>query len=114
MLDKLYSDWRWAERELTIITGGGSWADSLAEAWALRKGLPTRRFDANWDTYGRAAGAIRNAAMAWFATTLIAFPGGAGTANMLKTAKGGNLDICEPLAYDRSGADEAGTESVRQ
>lgn len=59
-------------------------ADYLAKAWAMRRGIQTCTFDANWDAMGRPAGPIRNEAMAeWLPIELgVAFPGGSGTEGM--------------------------------
>lgn len=46
-----------------IIEGEARGADRLAAEWAERKGISVRRFPANWDLHGKAAGAIRNTQM---------------------------------------------------
>jgi hypothetical protein len=46
-----------------VITGGASGVDTEAHAYASVLGLPTTVMPAEWDTHGRAAGPIRNAAM---------------------------------------------------
>jgi len=42
-----------------------------------------QQFPANWNEHGRAAGPIRNQEMAGAGDILFAFPGGAGTTNMI-------------------------------
>lgn len=46
-----------------IISGGASGADKLAEEIALLQRIPIRIVRANWATYGKAAGPMRNGAM---------------------------------------------------
>ena len=77
-----------------IISGGCSGADSLGERFADENGLELKVFQAEWGKYGRAAGPIRNKAMAEYASQvgdcmLIAFPIGSsrGTRNMIQMAK---------------------------
>lgn len=73
-----------------VITGGATGADAMGKAWARTRGLPWREFPAQWDKYGKSAGPLRNAEMARHAAPgglLIAFPGGAGTASMVREAK---------------------------
>lgn len=71
-----------------VVQGGAAGADALAKAWAISKGVPCDTIKANWDEHGRAAGPIRNREMIqWYATAIIvAFPGGRGTENCVKTA----------------------------
>lgn len=83
--DKLYLD---LHHHLIdeVVSGGASGADEQGEEWARSKNIPVKIFPADWKTHGRAAGPIRNREMAWYADALIAFPGGRGTENMIKTA----------------------------
>ena len=46
-----------------IIQGGAAGADTLAEVYAIKNNITFTRFDADWKTYGRAAGPIRNKKM---------------------------------------------------
>lgn len=55
-----------------IVSGNARGVDTLAENYAGRKGIPTKLFPADWDKYGKPAGAIRNAQMAEYADALIA------------------------------------------
>lgn len=72
-----------------IIQGGATGADSLADIYALNKGIECKTYPANWSKHGRAAGPIRNREMleANRDATVVAFPGGAGTRNCVITAK---------------------------
>ncbi len=80
-----------------VIQGGARGADLMAEQWALRVGIQTIRFPANWDTYGRAAGPIRNTQMIEEGKPdlVVAFPGGRGTADMIKKAKEAGILVKE-------------------
>jgi predicted Rossmann fold nucleotide-binding protein DprA/Smf involved in DNA uptake len=44
-----------------IISGGAAGVDQLAERYAHENGLPLTVLNANWHTYGKQAGMIRNA-----------------------------------------------------
>jgi hypothetical protein len=78
-----------------VVSGGARGADKLGEQWAYEKGLPIMCFPAQWDTYGKAAGYIRNREMAQYADALIAFWDGKskGTKNMIDEAKKQGLII---------------------
>jgi hypothetical protein len=76
----------------TIIEGGASGADRLAYEWAERRGdIGVIEVPADWSK-GKGAGHARNSIMLTMlqrsdeAKAVIAFPGGAGTANMVKIA----------------------------
>lgn len=43
--------------------GGARGVDSIAHQWALRNNVPVTSHPADWSTYGRSAGPIRNRAM---------------------------------------------------
>ena len=72
--------------DFAVIHGGARGADSLAALWGKAKGLPVIEVAANWGVYSKSAGTIRNAWMLdfCFPTYAVAFPGGTGTANMIK------------------------------
>lgn len=80
-----------------IIQGGATGADDLARAYAEEKGIPTITEEADWVTHGDAAGPIRNTAMIkkHKPTIIIAFPGGKGTANMVKQGKMHKIKVIE-------------------
>lgn len=80
------------EYEITeCITGGCSGADELAHEWAcLQPTIRPRSIEADWNTYGLAAGPIRNKKMLDMlgeGDLVIAFPGNKGTADMVNQAK---------------------------
>lgn len=69
-----------------VVSSGARGADLLGERWAKENGIPIKRFDAEWDEYGKAAGFIRNAEMGHYADYLVAFWDGTspGTADMIR------------------------------
>lgn len=71
-----------------IIEGGAHGADMHACLWAKTNNIPTSTFKAEWDKHGYAAGPIRNKRMLVEGKPdlVLAFPGGAGTANMVRQA----------------------------
>ena len=84
---------------LIIISGCCSGADHLGELFAVKNNLACVKFQADWNTYGKAAGPIRNKQMAEFASQqtgmLIAFWDGKsrGTGSMIRLAKEYGLEI---------------------
>ena len=74
---------------LQICHGGARGADILAGGWAAERGVPCTVFPADWGRYGRGAGPIRNKQMLdeFKPNMVIAFPGGAGTQNMIRLAR---------------------------
>lgn len=93
-------------REKTItrlIHGAAGGADSLAAAWARSRGIPALAFPADWKTEGKAAGFVRNARMLRDGRPelVVAFPGGRGTAHMVRLAKAAGISVrqvAEPAA----------------
>ncbi len=75
--------------DVQIVSGGSKGADLLGERYAKEKHYLVKRFEANWEREGKAAGPIRNTEMAKYADCLIAFWDGKspGTKNMIKEAK---------------------------
>lgn len=50
-------------KDTVILQGGARGADSMAAEVARALGLPVETYPAEWERYGRAAGAIRNQRM---------------------------------------------------
>lgn len=90
----------------TIIHGGASGADSIAGEWSteiLKKEAEV--YPANWNLHKTAAGPIRNRKMLKEGKPdiVVAFPGGSGTADMIKIAVAAGLkvfDIENKLVYN--------------
>ncbi len=79
-----------------VIQGGADGADSMAKEWAARHALDSWSEVASWKTHGRAAGPIRNAKMLEFNPHLVvAFPGGKGTADMVRRSREAGVDVAE-------------------
>lgn len=80
-----------------VITGGARGADALAFGWATENGRSNCVFPANWSLYRKSAGPRRNADMIRHGQPdlVVAFPGGPGTANMVKQAREAGIDVRE-------------------
>jgi hypothetical protein len=80
-----------------LIHGGAKGADSLAERWAMARGISIARYDADWERHGRAAGPIRNKQMLdeGKPDIVVAYPGGRGTANMISQARSRGVAVIE-------------------
>lgn len=77
-------------RSVTKLAHGGSrGADSLAGAWARSRGVEEVVFPAQWNTFGKSAGMIRNRDMLDGAMPdlVVAFPGGKGTEGCVREAR---------------------------
>jgi hypothetical protein len=90
--------WEAYGKPLTIIEGGARGADSLARVWS--KANPStviETYPADWSTYGKSAGYIRNSQMLKEGKPdlVVAFPGGVGTAMMVKIAKLAGVEVIE-------------------
>lgn len=80
-----------------IIEGGARGADFLARMFGEHRGIPVRTFDADWKLHGRAAGPLRNKQMLVEGKPdmVVAFPGGAGTLNMIEQARAAGIRVLE-------------------
>ena len=78
-----------------VVSGGARGADRLGERWANELSIKVTRFPAQWATYGKSAGMVRNRRMAEYATHLIAFWDGSsrGTQNMIEVARKQGLEV---------------------
>jgi hypothetical protein len=72
-----------------VIAGGARGADSMAEWWAKAEGVPCQVYQADWAGLGRKAGPIRNQRMLdeGKPDLVVAFPGGRGTADMVRRGR---------------------------
>ena len=72
-----------------VVSGRARGVDSLGEHWAERHDIPVKKFPADWDKHGKAAGHIRNAEMAKYADAAILIWDGQsrGTKNMIDNMK---------------------------
>lgn len=98
-----FDDWdklSWAlepfcSEHTTIIQGGAKGADFLARVWSKFHKVPCVEYPADWKTYGKAAGSIRNQQMLEEGKPdlVIAFVGGSGTADMVARAEKVGLKV---------------------
>lgn len=81
----------------TIIQGGATGADALAKEWAKENKKNMEEYKAQWYTYGKGAGHVRNALMLKEGKPdlVIAFPGGKGTENMVRQARLKGVEVME-------------------
>lgn len=87
----------WLPSDIEIISGGATGADSVAIDWAIVNWCKFQEFKADWKKYGKQAGFIRNQRMLSEGkpNVVIAFPGGNGTAHMVKIAKAAGIRVME-------------------
>jgi hypothetical protein len=62
-----------------IVSGCARGADTAGEMYADFYGIPVKKFPADWDTHGKAAGPIRNKQMAQYADAALIFMKRGGT-----------------------------------
>jgi len=93
VLDEFASLWGVTE----VVSGGARGADAGGEEWAKLRGIPIRRFFADWGLHGRSAGPKRNQQMADYADALFLFPGGKGSADMERRVKANGLPVYKLL-----------------
>lgn len=79
----------------TVIHGCARGADEGAMRWGLAEQIEVLGFPANWKLHGRRAGPIRNRQMIEFGRpdVVIAFPGGRGTADMVRQAEAAGIPV---------------------
>lgn len=87
-IDFCLSDIR-KKNEIIIVSGGTKGSDMLGERYAKQRGFMIERYLADWDTYGKSAGARRNKKMAEISDYVICFWDGKskGTKIMIDYAK---------------------------
>ena len=81
----------------TIIHGGCTGADKIAHDWAFCYARRVEIYHADWTRVGKAAGPLRNIRMLEHSKPdlVVAFPGGKGTAHMVKIAKEAGVPVKE-------------------
>ena len=93
---------------LRLLHGGARGADRLIEHAAISLAWPVEVIAAEWGRYGRAAGPLRNGLMlrqaleeatpAQASVLVVAFPGAAGTASLVRQARHLIAAAGEPIA----------------
>lgn len=78
-----------------IISGGAQGADRLAEIYAKEYQIPIRIFKADWKTYGKRAGPMRNKQIVEEADEVVAFWDGTsrGTLSTIEYAREKGIPI---------------------
>jgi hypothetical protein len=86
-----------AERAITMLWHGNArGADTLAGEWGKRNGVRVIPVPAEWSKHGKRAGPIRNQAMlGQGAKLVVAFPGGSGTADMVRRSRAAGVEVIE-------------------
>jgi hypothetical protein len=82
---------------ITVIVGGAKGADHGGKIWGDDAGHNVIVVKADWKTYGKAAGFVRNQKMLdeEKSDVVLAFPGGNGTADMVRRAKAAAVPVIE-------------------
>lgn len=85
-VEKVIDECPWDITE--VVCGMADGVDTIGLHWATDNDIPVKKFPADWDKYGRAAGRIRNEAMADYADALILVWDGEskGSGHMLEQA----------------------------
>lgn len=100
--DRAWLDELKKELPITVVLHGAqkTWtgktyigADWFGAQWGYANILPVEPYPADWINHGRAAGPLRNEKMAKVADACIAFPGGTGTADMVRRATARGLKV---------------------
>jgi predicted Rossmann-fold nucleotide-binding protein len=93
VLDKLHE----SEGIDLIIQGGAKGADRVANDWAAAYGVQREQYNADWEALGSFAGPARNKWMLEQGQPdlVIAFPGGRGTADMVRKARKAGVEVVE-------------------
>ena len=83
------------EHVQAICQGYADGADRIALMWANDRGVKCRCYPANWEMFGKAAGAIRNRHMlkVFKPDLVVAFPGGDGTEDMIAAAREEDVEV---------------------
>lgn len=78
-----------------VVNGAAKGADKLSTAWAKDRQIDYKEYPADWDTYPKAAGLIRNSEMLEQEKIdlVIAFPGGNGTKDMATKSKAEGIEV---------------------
>lgn len=81
----------------TVIHGDAPGVDQIAHDFAIVNWTRLEIYPADWDKHGKAAGPLRNVQMLKEGRPdlVVAFPGGRGTAHMVKIAKEAGVPVRE-------------------
>lgn len=91
LIDKTIQQWNadGLEPITEIVSGTAKGVDTLGEEYAKEHDIPVKRFPADWETNGKAAGPIRNKQMADYAdrAIIVMHEDSRGSKNMFETMK---------------------------
>jgi hypothetical protein len=92
-LDSIINDRKFDN--ITIISGGASGADTLAEKYAKENNYGLIVKNAEWNKYGKSAGYKRNVEIVNLSNLVVAFWDGKsrGTNNTINIAKGKGIEV---------------------
>jgi hypothetical protein len=76
-----------------VVSGAAKGVDACGELWARQNNIPIKMFPADWKSYGKKAGYLRNKQMAEYADACVLFCGGKGTQMMFDLATEYGLKI---------------------
>lgn len=87
-----------------LIAGCAAGTDALAHEWAEARGVASTVYTANWRDFGKAAGPMRNQRMLEHGKpdAAVAFPGGAGTADMCRRLTAAGVPLWRPYGVNAS------------
>jgi len=94
LIDKILSN-KSQTHKILIVCGMARGADLIGKEYGENKNYEVLKYPADWDSFGKSAGYIRNKEMANNADALIVFWDGAskGTLNMINIAKEKGLKV---------------------
>lgn len=100
VMDDVMSEFDLSFSQIEIVSGHCNGADKLGEAFAKNHNIYCKIFPANWSSYGRAAGPIRNSEMISYASestipVVVAFvsPKSKGTVDTVNKAKAKQFNL---------------------
>jgi hypothetical protein len=80
-----------------LAEGGARGVDRFARTWAIANDVPYETFEANWLVYKLSAGPMRNHQIikVFNPELVVAFPGGRGTADMIRRATRAKIETID-------------------
>lgn len=113
-LDRLHA----AKTVTAVIHGAARGADSLGAQWARAQGVAVEAFPADWTKHGMRAGFIRNRRMLEKGQPelVVVFPGGSGTADMVRHSRQSGVPVWQPAPAETrpAQAGEAASAAARR
>lgn len=89
VVSKAIENSQFKDKITEVVCGCAVGIDRLGQQWAISNNIPVKEMPADWNTYGRAAGPLRNAQMANYADAAIIIWDGSspGSRNMISEIK---------------------------